>query len=188
MERSCTTLFAFLASWGMLRGPSDLLQKSPSALIPLLEAINGRKEWWEIDVNRYGNKTIANQLIDCFSTISETLRGILEQKQTVTLITKIMLGVFSNVPAFDKYFTDGMKLSGFIANHFNSQNYTENTFERAMDDIRKLYETHEEAIHTRKIPLLNFDGSESSRTYNYAKIIDMYGFQKGLEKAKQKDK
>ena len=35
-EKSCMVLWSYLASWGMLRGSSKLLQKSPAYLLPLI--------------------------------------------------------------------------------------------------------------------------------------------------------
>lgn len=46
MEVSCLHLGFYLASWGMLRGSSDLLQRSARHLVPLMTATTQRALIW----------------------------------------------------------------------------------------------------------------------------------------------
>ncbi|PJI55082.1 hypothetical protein CTI14_08155 [Methylobacterium radiotolerans] len=102
LERSCLHLGFYLASWGMLRGSTELLQKSLRHFVPLLEVIaQTPEEDWAIDISGY-----TEDAIDRLMTLEQDVRAAVSgaRPATDTLSTKIMLGVFGNVPAFDSFF------------------------------------------------------------------------------------
>lgn len=103
IEISCLQLWSYLSSWGMLRGSSKLLQKSPVALKPLVEHI-AQSQVWDIDVDNYNDENI-KKLLEEYHELEEILNAM-DVKPTLTLVTKIMLGVYGNIPAYDTYFTD----------------------------------------------------------------------------------
>jgi len=110
IQNSCLHLAFYLASWGMLRGSSFLLQKSIKFYEKLVEYISKKDiEFWKIDVDSYSEENI-EKLLDCYNDIKKILSDDGKYKVSDTLITKIMLGVFGNVPAFDSYFKDGSGL------------------------------------------------------------------------------
>jgi hypothetical protein len=100
LQLSCLHLGFYLASWGMLRGSSKLLQRSVRNFIPLVEVIaNSSPAVWEADAHLYGDGSC--------SSVFETARQIREALPlgaSDTLVTKVMLGTFGCVPAFDTYF------------------------------------------------------------------------------------
>jgi len=105
MELSCLHLSFYLASWGMFRGSSFLLEKSFKFFEPLIRTISSMDEnIWNVDADEYTDQNIA-LLIQCSNTIAGSLGKT--NNPTDTLITKIMLGVFGNVPAFDNNFRKG---------------------------------------------------------------------------------
>ena len=54
MEVSCLQLGFYLASWGMLRGSSEMLQRSARHLVPLVETIaNVPPAVWDLDLDDY---------------------------------------------------------------------------------------------------------------------------------------
>lgn len=54
LQNSCLQLAYYLASWGMLRGSSFLLEKSVKFYGPLIRYIaQVKKEIWDIDVHTY---------------------------------------------------------------------------------------------------------------------------------------
>lgn len=198
MEESCIRLWSFLGSWGMLRGSSQLLKEnSPASLKPVIECIaNTPEEIWNIDVEQYEEKQ--EKLIELHESIKEALiegsskndcDGKLHEafNPTCTLITKIMMGVFGIVPAFDTFFckTFGHMYprKGFISCHFN---------ENTLSSIHQFYLDNKEVIDAIKIPVMDFDGKAiSGLYYKKAKLIDMYGFTSGehsAEKAKAEKK
>ncbi len=53
LQLSCLPLGFYLASWGMLRGSSELLRRSARAFIPAVEAlVAAPTELWTTDANR----------------------------------------------------------------------------------------------------------------------------------------
>jgi hypothetical protein len=99
-----------------------------------------------------------------------------------TLVTKIMLGVFGNVPAFDDNFTYGCKVAHICA-----------TFGRkSLKDIGGFYRTNAAVLDRYRVPTLDFlTGEQTGRAYTRAKVIDMALFVEGLNRetySAQKDR
>jgi len=89
-ELSCLHLGFYLASWGMLRGSSDLLTRSIKHYTPLIEVIASVNPGiWEIDAHAYTDESV--QLL---MEAASQLRTALPKGASDTLVTKIMLGVF----------------------------------------------------------------------------------------------
>lgn len=106
LELSCLQLSFYLASWGMLRASSVLLQKSVRHYIPVISAIASiSPKQWEIDADCYTESNIA-----VLTDIASQLRATLPDGASDILVTKIMLGVFGSVPALDNYFCSGWHL------------------------------------------------------------------------------
>jgi hypothetical protein len=164
LQTSCLQLGFYLASWGMLRGSSFLLEKSVKFYEPLIQYIaQVKKEVWEIDVPTYTNENVA-MLIDCRNDIRKAL-GI-ENDPSDTLVTKIMLGVFSNTPAFDTYVK-----SAFSLYYFDKP---------SLKKISDFYNVHKAEIDKHNIYTFDFaTGKETHRKYTRAKLIDMVGFIEG---------
>jgi len=77
-----------------------------------------------------------------------------------TLVTKIMLGVFGCVPAFDRNFKQGFGVSTFGA--------------KALNMVADFYEDHAELIDACRIPTVDFvTGEPTQRLYTRAKVIDL---------------
>ncbi len=167
IRRSCVELGFYLASWGMLRGSSELLNKSSYFLRPLVKALaTAPKEIWELDVDRYGDRPWDGILKAENQRIIAAL-GPLRNGGSQILVTKIMLGVYGNVPAFDQFFTAGLGVTTLGA--------------KSLGLVRDYYRGNEAWLRSRKVRLLNFDGTESDVEYPIAKLIDMIFFMKGFK-------
>lgn len=181
IEISCLQLWSYLASWGMLRGSSQLLQCSAAALIPLIKVINKMdNKIWDMDIPDYKHDNNIKLLLETYNTIRECLQGKFNElglKSDVrmhTLVTKIMLGVFGNIPAYDRYFTQtfhalyskGTEYS-FALNTFNSD---------SLKCIYDFYCKNQQTIDSYTHKALTFSGDDSGLFYKKAKIVDMYGF------------
>ncbi|ERP96146.1 hypothetical protein Q674_05110 [Acinetobacter sp. COS3] len=171
LEKSCLVLGFYLASWGMLRGSSFLLQKSIKYFQPLIEYYAKLdKAVWEIDIDQYSNENI-EQIMDIYDKTKGLI--IADNRTHLTLVTKILLGVFGFIPAFDQYFCQTFrKLSnnkcGFrvvnptslaLLNEF----YLSNKLE--IDEVS-------ENTYTKDFKT----GDKTDISYPKAKIVDMYGF------------
>jgi hypothetical protein len=164
MQMSCLQIGFYLASWGMMRGSSFLLEKSVKNYEELIRTISkSDPNLWEIDVDNYNENNI-KLLLNCKNDIIGALGK--ENNPTDTLVTKIMLGVFANVPAFDKYFSMGFRM------------YTFN--EKSLLKLKEFYYIHKSIFDSYEIHTFDFITSkEIDINYTRAKLIDMYGFIKG---------
>lgn len=164
LELSCLHLGFYLASWGMMRGSSELLQRSLRHLVPVLEVIAATPDdLWTLDVPDYTPEAGA-RLLALEEQIRRALGGTREATQTLS--TKVMLGVFGNVPAFDTNFCAGSGLRVLSA--------------RAVSDLRDFHTRHAGAlaqpVYTRDF----LTGAFTGRRYPQAKLLDMVFFLEGL--------
>src|SRR3989344_6860283 len=140
LQTSCLQLGFYLASWGMMRGSSFLLEKSVKNYKNLIVTISKMNpKLWEIDVDTYDEDNI-KLLLNCKQQIIEVLGK--ENKLSDTLVTKIMLGVFANIPAYDQYFRKSLKL--------HSLN------KKSLLKIKKFYEENKETFDSFKIHTFDF--------------------------------
>jgi hypothetical protein len=161
VQMSCLQLGFYLASWGMLRGSAELLQKSARSLVPIIEVVASTEtSLWELDAHCYTESNIL-RLLQLASTIRRT-----QPNMSDTLVTKIMLGVFGSVPAFDANFKRGFKVATFGP--------------RALRKIGRFFQENADVINTHRVPTLDFiSGELTRRTYTRAKVIDMAFFIEG---------
>ena len=111
LQLSCLHLGFYLASWGMYRGSTALLQQSVKRLTPVIAAIAAApQEIWSVDADDYSGATA-----DLVFEVGRRLRVALPPGSTDTLVTKIMLGVFGCVPALDANFVEGLDAQGMGA-------------------------------------------------------------------------
>jgi len=174
IEKSCLTLGFYLASWGMFRGSSFLLQKSIKHFQPTIEYIATLdNSVWDIDVDNY-DETNVQTIIKIYRNIKDRL--ILNGNSDLTLITKILLGVFGFIPAFDNYFCNTFRVISDGQCGFRKVNIKSLTF------IKAFYEANKSIIDKLSIETFTTDfmtGQKTTRNYPMAKIIDMYGFTVG---------
>jgi hypothetical protein len=163
LQRSCLELAFYLASWGMIRGSSDLLNKSYWHLKALIaEIAHADPRLWVLQVSCYDD--------EAWDMVNEFRRKILGSLSlrgdaSDTLVTKIMLGVFGNVPAFDTFFKRG----------FGSATFGPKAFRR----LRSFYDAHRAQLDSVRIFTLDFGGGETRLQYPVAKLIDMIFFIRG---------
>ena len=163
MEVSCLQLGFYLASWGMLRGSAELLQHSVRHLVPLVETIAGAPaELWELDLPDYDIEGV-DLVYRAAADVRDALRPL---QASDILVSKVMLGVFGCVPAFDTYFKKGFGVSTFSKGSL-----------RLVGDF---YRANAAAIDALRRPTLDFStGQPTNRLYTRAKVVDMVFFIKG---------
>ncbi len=165
VQTSCLHLGFYLASWGMLRGSTALLQKSARHLVPIIDVIaQTEPSLWEVDAWCYTDSNI-KRILALAGRLRDAQRGMSD-----TLLTKILLGVFGSVPAFDTNFKKGCKVEGVCAT-FGS---------RALNQISAFYQCNATLINSYRVQTLDFvSGTHTKRTYTCAKVIDMAFFTEG---------
>ncbi len=164
IQESCLQLGFYLASWGMLRGSSFLPSKSVKVFETLIHAIvNANTVLWEIDANNYSLHNI-QAILDFRKNVGQVLDY--RNGPSDILVTKIMLGVFGNVPAFDSYFKKGFGMSTFG--------------KQSLEKVAEFYKLNAAIIEKSRLNTLDFmTGKPTNRIYTRAKVIDMIFFVEG---------
>ena len=169
----------YLASWGMYRGSSGLLQKNHlihRGVVDILFFEQNRKLKCNqsYEVTRNNIKEILDlkaKLADHYSKISFK-KGADNSKPispTDTLLSKILLGTLGCIPAYDRYFIVGLKEMNMKQTLFNDAS------------INELFDF----IDRNKIKLENAQKlilSKEKKYYPIMKILDMYFWQIGYDK------
>jgi hypothetical protein len=158
----------------MFRGSSFLLKKSVKHFESTIRYIATLDiSVWEIDADNYDEKNIQT-IIKIYKDIKTRL--INNDNSDLTLITKILLGVFGFIPAFDNFFCNSFReISGGQCG-FRKVN------EKSLSFIKTFYESNKTVIDRLSDETFTTDfmtGQKTTLNYPKAKIIDMYGFTAG---------
>jgi hypothetical protein len=175
IEKSCSILGFYLASWGMMRGSSFLLQKSYKYFEELIKYIAASdRTIWDIQPSEYVDR------FDFIKKMYDDISGkvIEDNNRGIVLITKIMLGVFGIVPAFDEYFCRYFKTIKPEISRFTSFN------KESLQVIQYFYLENKIEIDSLSDQTSTKDfinPGQNRFKYPKAKIIDMYGFVVGTQ-------
>ena len=156
----------YLASWGMYRSPVV-----EEVLKPEYDCLFG------VACTDFRNDDIRAQLKKLYDDIAEHFDPIREKvagrKATTpvspVLITKILMGTLGCVPAYDRFFQDGVAT------------YKVTTQEYSLESVRKLakfYEAHNDRLEEARRGMRVGD-----LTYPQMKLLDMGFWQIGFEKS-----
>lgn len=117
LDFAALNLGFFLASWGMLRGSSFLLQKDYKFYVPVVKTLTNSKydKLWNIN---FLNKP-KEQDIDLLFQLRDDLEKKINENNTADgdnkrhelnlIITKIIMATMGCIPAYDRYFKNGLK-------------------------------------------------------------------------------
>jgi hypothetical protein len=170
----------YLASWGMYRGSSFLLQKDYQVHIPVVEEI--LKEKYDclfglecVDLKR---PDVQNRLTEIerfmmvyYDDIRKQIKKIaVKNRLSNTLITKILMGVFGCVPAYDRYFIDGIKEQKVTTGNYNI---------KSLLGLVDFYESNRDKLEKTRNNLKVYD-----LPYPQMKLLDMGFWQLGFKKKK----
>ena len=167
IEQSCFVLWGYLASFGMLRGSSPLHIKNPSVLAPVIEYI-AANDFYDIDLHDYYNQEARQRVIAAYSGIENSLHQL---NPSVTLISKILLGVYTCLPAFDSYFL------WFMRNNWDLR-FRPNHLEDLDVIMQRMYQECGQ-IQFPQLYLRQFDGQESEVSMKKIRFIDRMGWEIG---------
>jgi hypothetical protein len=177
LDQAALQLGFYLASWGMYRGSSFLLQYTYTIHRGVIELLLARafSPLWE---REFGAGEHDGDLAPLIMTAAEAVRyvyrpfasAVKARAPSDTLVTKVLLGILGCLPACDRYFIEGFKSTGFQYSYLNS-----NCVERVLGFCRgNIRELTEEQQHT------SVQGS-SGLNYPLMKLVDMYFWQIGYE-------
>ena len=126
-EQTVDYLALHLASWGMYRSSSVLLQKDYKVHIPIVKIIQEEKynSLFGISAEDLCKKSnldlldeIADRIKSFYAEEKPSLNGVVNHA-TDTLITKILLGTLGCVPAYDRYYVQSVKKHHISSGKFN---------------------------------------------------------------------
>ena len=157
----------YLASWGMYRGSTFLLQKDYKVHIPVVKIIQEKKYDPLVgicakDLCKEQNlallEDIGERICECYAAERPAIDGKVNAASD-TLITKILLGTLGCVPAYDRYYKESVKKY-----HISSGNYNKKSVCR----VAKFYCDHEDSFEKLRLEL-----SKCRIEYPPMKLMDM---------------
>lgn len=168
----------YLASWGMYRGSSFLLQKDYKVLVPIVEKIlkpeydclfglactdvRNSDVWEQL-------KKLSDDIAYYFRPIRNEVAGrVVEYPVSPVLITKILMGTLGCVPAYDRFFEEGARHLGL-----KEKNYKKNS----LLELADIYEAHNDRLEEARRGMRVGD-----LIYPQMKLLDMGLWQVGFEK------
>lgn len=172
----------YLASWGMYRGSSFLLQKDYKVHIPAVKELLKTKYEPLVGIacknlkdmnNQQLLNDINNYLVEYYDAIRKSVKDQEVKNQlSDTLITKILMGTLGCVPAYDRYFIAGIKAQGVATGNYN------------INSILKLvdfYEKNVDRLEPVRREMVVYD-----LPYPQMKMLDMGFWQIGFDLDTQK--
>ena len=168
----------YLASWGMYRGSSFLLQKDYKVLSPIVEEIL-KPEYdclFGLACADLRESEVQDSLEKLHKYIAKHFRPIRNEvagravasSVSPVLITKILMGTLGCVPAYDRFFQDGVAT------------YKVTTREYSLDSVLRpvdFYEEHNDRLEDARRGMQCED-----LTYPQMKLLDMGFWQVGFER------
>ena len=169
----------YLASWGMYRGSSFLLQKDYKVLTPIVEKI--LKPEYDClfgvacaDLRESEVQDRLEKLSDYIAAHFRPIRNEVAGREVPTpvspvLITKILMGTLGCVPAYDRFFEEGAKYIGLEKKSYN---------EDSLLELADIYEAHNDRLEEARRGMWTDD-----LIYPQMKLLDMGFWQIGFEKS-----
>ena len=168
----------YLASWGMYRGSSFLLQKDYKVLTPVVEEVLKPEydclfgvacaDLRKLEVQKRFAK-LYEDIVEYFDPIRDEVAGReVPTPVSPVLITKILMGTLGCVPAYDRFLVDGIK------------KYKVTTQEYSLDSVIRLVDFYEE--HNDRLEEARRGMQSDDLIYPQMKLLDMGLWQVGFER------
>lgn len=167
----------YLASWGMYRGSSFLLQKDYKVHEPVVREILKSKydSLFGIKSSEFrdeSNQKLLQELNAYMTNYYGSVRlsiveNIPKKDISETLITKVLMGTLGCVPAYDRYFIAGIKNQKISTGNYN------------LNSLLKLVEFYEE--NNDKLEKVRKTLKVCDMDYPQMKLLDMVFWQVGFE-------
>lgn len=176
MDLMCLHLAWYLASWGMLRGGSFLLQKDYRVHMPVVRLLlsDEYRDLYNCSVNKLSSPQVIDKIMDLSQKIVAIYKGLTNdigdgegKIASDTLITKILLGTIGCTPAYDRYFKSGLSLSKVAQQRYGT---------KSLSQLVAYYLDHYEQFEAFRKEI-----SQSRVEYTPMKIIDMCFWQIGFD-------
>lgn len=175
LDTACLHLAFYLASWGMYRGSSFLLWKDYLIHKEIVAHLLTLKELQGLNPASASENDI-EEVLDLIGWIKswypkniQAVNGKCQLvKVTDTLATKIILGTIGCIPAYDRYFIDGIRKTGLHYSGIKTKNFK---------SLLRYYKENEDQFSYAAREILN----KSGIAYPPMKLLDMYFWEIGFE-------
>ena len=152
-------LYAFLASWGMVRGNSILLQHNYTVLIPVVKVVCDKKYSSLLDVDvfsgSFNKSTYITLMMELKNSLAKALFGRNAKYTDDTLLSKIALVSLGCVVGYDSRVKASLKSLG----------YAKSFSKKGLGDLLNFANTYKADIKTLQAKYSNFN-------YSVMKICD----------------
>lgn len=168
IEFLCLHLSCFMASWGMLRN-SKLIEYDYFIHKDFVIEISNSK-YDRLYDNSFENNDLIKELVDLINKLYlYKIKTRITEGDSLsdTFVTKILLGVFGCVPAYDSYFKSAVSHYKVCSRNFN---------ERSLTNIYSFYNLHFEEFENLRKQFAN-----EGVYYTPMKLIDMCFWQLGID-------
>jgi hypothetical protein len=178
LDHAALQLGFYLASWGMYRGSSFLLQHTYTVHLSVIQQLVSTRfsPLWKREFGAGGDdEELVPLIMDTIIAVKEAYSPFAQLADsgsaTDTLVTKVLLGTLGCLPACDRFFIYGFKSEGLRYSYLN-----EKFIGRVLNFCR------DNLAHLRK----EQDAIESmgGMRYPLMKLVDMYFWQIGFERNK----
>ncbi len=169
LEAAALQLAFYLASWGMYRGSAFIRNYDHTVFKDLIkELLTNCKNLWTDDIT-WDDLKNANDIVNNYFD---------KNTPSQTLITKILMGVFGCVPAYDRYFITALRKHNETTKKENHicQTYNEESFNTLVQWWKK-----QKCNKKRKL-------QNSSLIYPPMKLADVYFWSEGKRLEKENNK
>ena len=184
-DNLCLHLAFYLASWGMYRGSSFLLQKDYRIHKPVVRLLLNPQYDCLFSLNccELEKEEIQEKLEKLQSAIKNEYAKIrkavkeneVQHEMSNTLITKILMGTLGCVPAYDRFFIDGVKELNVTTGNYSIKN--------SLLPLATFYKNNYDALENLRKELKVYD-----MPYPQMKLLDMGFWKIGLEKEEEAKK
>lgn len=177
----------YLASWGMYRGSSFLLQKDYKIHEEAVKEIikSDYDSLVAIKFNELNGENLEKMgklnsfLRNHYRKVSQKDK---DEKISDILITKILLGTLGCVPAYDQYFKKGFKKFNVLGSFSNNEGKLN---EKSILRLAEFYKKYEKELEEkRKDFKIKINNKNVENKYPQMKVLDMGFWQIGLEEEK----
>ena len=176
IDLMCLHLAWYLASWGMLRGGSFLLQKDYRIHWQIVKLLVSKEyhELYDCPIEKLSDPMVCAKIIELSEKMVELYKGLTidlgdgeGRNASDTLITKILLGTIGCTPAYDRYFKCGLALSDVAQQRYGQKSMMQ--LVRYYLDNYAEFESFREEISRDRV------------AYTPMKILDMCFWQIGFD-------
>ncbi len=174
-DHACLHLSFYLASWGMYRGSSFLLWKDYFIHREVVRKILTMGRLRNIDFSQQ-HEQVVSEVIKLVTWIKEWYQENITRVNgketnvnvTDTLATKILLGTLGCIPAYDRYFIDGLRTLNIGYSSLSERNF---------GAVVRFYQQNMFAFNNAQMSIQKSSGTH----YPAMKLVDMYFWQIGYE-------